>query len=229
MKHLSSMVAFASPVILIAACAGTTAGTLPDDMSATNHRAAAAADERRAERHHARYDPQAAKRVTRRSLARDRTGFEFEFPESTYNPTTRHLADSADLREHAAEHERAARALESFTRAECKELPATTRALCPLLAVVVHVEDVAGGARLEIANGVPIRAVLAHMRCHHAFALERHERGMDACPLYLRDIDIHPDSDGRSVLITSKDAATIRRIRERAVAHAGTAGKGAPP
>jgi hypothetical protein len=183
-------------------------------MSASAHREEAADYKQSAARQQAQYDPDAE---VRQGGSRASRATEYDI--KTYNPTAGHLQKAIDDREIAREHEAAAVALESFTDAECAEFPSATRKVCPLLTVVVQEQDIAGGVRLFLADGTLPSAVLDHMRCHHAFAREKGYSGMPECPLYLKDVDMSLDPDGKTVLITSRDAATAVEIRQRARAH----------
>lgn len=201
-------------VVFVAGCASQAPGTRPDAMSASEHRAHARAHESAAEQHQAQYDPDAEVRQSGSP-----TTSEFEYDIKTYNPTASHRYKAEDEREIAREHRTAARTLESYTAAECAEFPPATRPVCPLLTVVTREDDVPHGARLVLADGVPPKAVLDHMRCHHAFARENGYSGMPACPLYLEKVQMSLAPDEKSILITSDDAATVKEIRRRARAH----------
>jgi hypothetical protein len=212
MSHLIRTGVLLGSLFVVAACSATTQGVRPNDMSAREHHQHAAAERREAAQHRARYDPTASRRSGGNHIA--------GFDSSEYNPTTRHIAMADEHREHAREHEQAARALEGFTKAECAEFSSEVRRECPLLTVVDAVLDVPGGARLAIHPGTNIGAVVAHMKCHHAFGREQHFESMKQCPLYLDDVEIAPGPDGQSVTLTSKDPATVRQIRLRARSHA---------
>ncbi|MCA9632135.1 MAG: hypothetical protein KC766_30990 [Myxococcales bacterium] len=203
-----------SVAVLMAGCASQAPGTQPGAMSAAEHREHAAAHAEAANEHEAQYDPDA--RVRRGGSP---TSSEVEYDLDTYNPTVNHLREGGKERDIAQEHEAAAEALESFTDAECSEFPPESRKVCPLLTVVTGEEDVPGGARLILADGVPPTAVVDHMLCHHAFAQEKGYIGMPRCPMYLKAVQISLSPDGKSVQITSKDDATVSEIRKRARAH----------
>jgi hypothetical protein len=59
------------------------------------------------------------------------------------------------LLRHAQEHDQAAAELERFEDAACHELPAASRAACPLVHDVVGITDVPGGVRVAFAEAVP--------------------------------------------------------------------------
>src|SRR6266540_1637450 len=50
--------------------------------------------------------------------------------------------------------------------------------------------DIAGGVRFVLAEGAPTEAVVAHMRCHFAWARSRGFVQMPGCPIYLKGISI---------------------------------------
>ena len=200
--------------LILVGCASQPPGTRPDDMSASEHNDHAAAHEVQAKKHEAAYDPNAvASRPT------STTSQNFAWGTETYNPTAVHLEHAKQHHEVAEAHHKAAHALETFTEAECSEFPPKTRALCPLMSVVAAEADIEGGAKLTLKPGVPIQAVLAHMRCHHAFARHQGHEGMPGCPLYLKNLEFAVD--GNSVTITSDDAATVNEIRKRSREHVG--------
>jgi hypothetical protein len=140
----------------------------------------------------------------------------YDYPAEAYNPKTEHLFRAQELSKHAQQHEAAAAALESFEQAECKQFPPATRAACPLLGPVVELVDVPGGVRARFAEGTRVDAVVAHMRCHFAYAQAHGFGEMAGCPLYVRGIEIRRASDPRAVEIIGRDAAVTSEIRNRA-------------
>ena len=198
--------------LTIAGCAGQPPGSAPHDMSAADHKKHAAEHEAEAEQHEAAYDPNAEERRGGSSTFQD-----FQYGQEVYNPTSKHLGHAKEHQETAEAHRKAAEALESFTDGECAKFPPKTRSVCPIMSVVTAAEDVKGGAKLTLKDGVPTDAVLAHMRCHHAFAAQEGHKGMPGCPLYLKNLELN--ADGKSITITSEDTATEKEIRKRAKAH----------
>lgn len=134
---------------------------------------------------------------------------------SVYNARGEHLARASELREHARQHEAAAASLEKFEQAECKQFPPATRSACPLLGPVVAIEDIASGVRVRLTNGTRADAVLAHMRCHLAFAEARGFGAAASCPLYIKGIDIRAGSVPGTIDIVSGDAKIVEQIRAR--------------
>jgi hypothetical protein len=199
-------------------CASQAPGTQPGDMSAAEHRDHARSHERSAEAHEEHYDPNASK-PSQSSYGERQLGAEFEYSMSTYNPTREHLGLAGEQREIAHQHSEAAAELERFAEAECGKFPPQSRAACPVLGGVGAAEDVPSGSRLHLAEGASARAVLDHMRCHHAFARMKGYDGMPQCPMYLPDVEMLAAADGTSITITSKDPRTAAEIRRRARAH----------
>jgi hypothetical protein len=179
----------------------------PDDMSALAHRQVAARDYYAAAAERKQYDPDA------RATAHGAAPLD---PIATYNPTQLHLRRAASLAAHAREHEAAAAELEAFEDAECGGFSIGVRAACPVLGPIASVEDLADGVRLHLAEGAPVLAVAAHMRCHFAYARARGFERVADCPLYVKGIEIRPTSDGRAIDLTSADDAAVRELRRRA-------------
>jgi hypothetical protein len=217
---------------LLAAAAGGGCGTnrdavKPDDMSAAQHREQAARENQAAREHAKDYDPKATMPSPFRPAAGGGSG-EYLFPLSVYNPTEVQLAYADQHRAHARQHEKAAQALERFEAEECVGFPPAARAACPLLRPVTRIEDIAGGIRVTFATGTPVHAVLAHMRCHYAYARTRAFEEAASCPLYVRGIDIKRASDPLAIDITTADWQQVDALRVRSRAEAIYA-KGSEP
>jgi hypothetical protein len=198
-------------LLLAPACGGSQPAVKPDEMSAAQHREEAQRNVMAAQAHEREYDPG----VTAPLPPEDATGAGYNFTASSYNPTEWHLAEANRLREHAEQHRKAAKALERFEDRECKAFPPSTRGACPLLGPVTGIENIGGGIRATFAPGTRVDAVVAHMRCHFAYAQARGFAEAAACPLYLRGIDIRRGADPLSVEIVSKDPGTTAEIRGR--------------
>jgi len=117
----------------------------------------------------------------------------------------------------------AAAELERFTQAECAQFAPESRKVCPLIGNVVRVEEIEGGVRLGMRQGMQLDTVVAHMRCHHAFGRE-HGAGVHDCPLYITGIQVGLGSDGKSVTLTSRDPRSVDTIRMRARRYVGLDG-----
>lgn len=207
---------FALLALTLAGCA-TTSGTRPADMSEAEHREHAERQEAHAERHEGRYDPNA--RSVRPSSTHVGKASAMDWDDKTYNPTAPHLAHAAKFREHAEAHRAAANALASFEEAECKRFSPKTRVECPLLETVTRAEDLPGGVRVFLAEGVPAQAVADHIRCHHAFGLANKFADMPNCPSYVPQVQVNVDPDGKSVVLSGPDDSSAQEIRRRARAH----------
>jgi hypothetical protein len=202
-------------LLLLAVGCGTGKDVVkPDDMSAAQHRQEAARENEAARQHAKDYDPRAAVPSPFRPAGEQAPG-DFVFPMTVYNPTEGELARADQHRAHARAHERAAEALERFEDAECLNFPPSTRAACPLLGPVAHVDDVPGGVRVKFVSGTRVDAVFAHMRCHYAYARARAFEEATSCPLYMRGIDIERAKDPLAVEITTATAGEVAELRAR--------------
>jgi hypothetical protein len=129
------------------------------------------------------------------------------------NEGSRRRAEAA--REHARQHESAAKFLEQFEDEACAGVPPSSRAACPLLGPLERLEDVPGGVRVTFADRSRVRTAIAEMRCHYAYARARHFDEKVGCPLYVKGIEVRQALDPRAVEITARDEATTKLIRER--------------
>jgi hypothetical protein len=204
-------------IVLVAACA-TTSSTGPassDDLSAAEHRKIATAERARADDAYARWEP--GSRVPLPTTPGSTTDAPRMFPIDLfpYNPTDRALADAEWHLRHAREHEAAAAALEGFEDAQCREIPAKARAACPLLGPVATIDDRLDGVRITFATDADVDAIVAHMRCHLAFARAKGFGDAGDCPLYMRGVEINVAIGGRAIDVTSGDAYVARQIQIR--------------
>lgn len=184
----------------------------PDDMSAAQHHDEAARENAFANQHTNEYAPRAAVPSPFRP-AEGAAANDYLFPLAAYNPTEVQLQRAEEHRAHAKEHEKAAQALERFEAAECLNLPPSTRAACPLLGPATRVDDITGGVRVWFAQGTRVDAVLAHMRCHYAYARARGFSEATSCPLYMRGVDIKQGKDPLAIEITIVDADRVAELR----------------
>jgi hypothetical protein len=191
-------------------------GVKPDDMSAAQHRDEAAREQHAAAEHAKDYDPHATVPSPYRPDGTTATGSsDYTFPLSVYNPTEVQLRHADEHRAHARQHEKAAQALEHFEAAECRGFPPSARAACPLLRPVTQIDDIGGGVRVTFAAGTPVHAVLAHMRCHYAYARARAFAEATSCPLYVRGIEIKPAKEPLAIEITTPDWQQVDSLRVR--------------
>ena len=204
---------------LLGACTTVSPGSRPDDMSAARHRTVATKHDQKARSHRSQYDPNAERRTTAglTTGGLGAGGVEDDFSTS-YNPTDGHLSRSKEHAEHARQHRAAAQKLEGFEQESCKAFSAAQRPICPLLGKVAGVVNTPKGVRIDLAKGAPRDAMLAHMKCHYAFGRKAGRVGMDACPLYLKGLQIQPVG-ARSIQITSDDPAVVPKLRQRSKQH----------
>jgi hypothetical protein len=196
-------------LVLGAACAAKEPNVKPDDLSAADHRAQAEHERKMARESADRYDPAAA-RVS--PLAPAAAGG--VFPVSVYNPTEGYLREADKHRAHAKQHDAAAKALEKFEAAECGALPESTRAACPLIGPVTRIDDISGGVRVTFSPGTRVDAVVAHMRCHYAYARARAFDARVSCPLYMPGIRIRQVTP-QAVELLADDAKRVDELRGR--------------
>lgn len=192
---MKSSMQFLSAVLLLgASCAGSKQAVRPEDMTAAEHRAAAERESQAA----AQASSQAGK---------------YRYPRSVYAPSAEPLLAADRHLAHSQQHLATAHALEAFENEECAGFPPRTRAACPLLSSVVAIEDIPKGVRVRMARNVRVDALVAHMRCHYAYASARAFSDAVSCPLYIRDIDIRASDDKAGVEIIAQSEAGAREIR----------------
>jgi hypothetical protein len=197
---------------LLASCTGGNQAVKPDEMSAAQHHDEAKRESVAAQNEVGQYRADAA----RPRPFSDAAGGDYLYSVPVYNPTDVHMAEAEKHRDHARQHERAARFLEQYEDHECRDFPPASRAACPLLGPVVGIADVDGGVRVRLKDGTRVDAVVAHMRCHYAFARARAFAETASCPLYMRGIEIKKGLDPMSVEITTADHGQVSEIRRRA-------------
>jgi len=195
-------------IVAVASCAAT---VHPDEMSADDHRREAAKENAAARQEAAKVQTVTPPPNLAQTPGGDPEGY--FYPVNAYNPTDGHLLRAQQLQEHARQHQMAANELERFEQAECRDFPPATRAACPLLGPVVDIGDIAGGVRVRFAEGTRVDAVLAHMRCHFAYAQAHGFDKDNGCPLYIRGVSIERDNDPRSVDIVGPNQKVAAEIR----------------
>jgi hypothetical protein len=209
----SRMISWVLAMVFGAACAQSQQSVKPDDMSVAQHRAEADKEEAAARAHATQYDPAATRAASFRPLGPGEA--KPLYPISAYNPTETHLSDADRHHAHALEHQQAARLLERFEQKECRDFPPATRAACPLLGPVTTIDDIPGGVRATFAPGTRVDAVVAHMRCHYAYARARAFEERVTCPLYMLGIEIRRARDPMAVEITSGTRTGVEELRAR--------------
>jgi hypothetical protein len=204
-------------VLFAAACAttSTSSKTDPNELSAAEHRQEAARERARAEDAYARWEPGSRVPLPGAPIGLSDAPRMYPIDLYPYNPTDRALADAERHMRHAREHEAAATALEGFEDAECRDFAPKMRAACPMLGPIAALEDRADGVHFVFAAGAPIEAIVAHMRCHLAFARARGFTDAGDCPLYMRGVEIATSADGHGVDVTSRDRSIVGDIQLR--------------
>jgi hypothetical protein len=194
-------------LLAVSACVSSPQPVKPDNMSAAQHRQEAQREMQAA----AQLEERAAIVDLEPSVPPMRVLSPFYLPDPA-DP----LTEQADhLRAHARQHEQAANALVKFEKAECRNIPASSRAACPLFGPLINLEDLPTGVRATFAPGTPVDVVMAHMRCHLAYAQSRGFEEVLSCPLYIRGIDIVRSSVPEAIEIVSADPAVAAAIRDR--------------
>lgn len=185
----------------------------PDTMSAEQHR-------QEASKEMAKANVEVTKSVTdpeppNLSLSNGNPAA-YYYPVDSYNPAQEHLVRARQWEAHARQHEQAADKLETFVQDECKGFPPETRAVCPMLGPVSDISDLSGGVRVVFTPKTRVDAVVAHMRCHLAYAQQYGFDTVSSCPLYVRGLQIRLSEDKKGVELTSPKAETAALIRTRA-------------
>lgn len=198
--------------LVAASCASTLPpGANPHDMSAEEHREHAAEERAKAQVHEERYNPSAGDEVAAGGP------FGYGFGVSVYNPTGHHAEEAAEHRAHAKAHEAAAAALEQFEDEACKELPPKTRAVCPLFGQIDAAKNLSDGVAITPSSDVNRDALLAHMRCHLAYAATEGFEGMDACPLYVKGVTL--EAGESDIILHAPDPASANALQSRTATH----------
>jgi outer membrane murein-binding lipoprotein Lpp len=187
-----------------------------DDMSAQAHGLEAGRERAAADAELRKYDPDAHPRLKIDLGSGDGVRVSEQFF-ADYNPTTWHLFAAQRHSAHELEHERAAADLEAFEDEACRPLPRAARAACPFVGPIRSVESIDHGVRLRLAEGAPVAAVAAHIRCHIAFARAQGFKGSE-CPLTLRGTEVAVTTQGTAIELTSRDRKIAKELRRRASA-----------
>lgn len=158
------------------------AHTRPDEMTAEEHRSEAARHHQVAHQEESKYQPGLTTRHPGGALST-------ELPPdwmTPYNPTAEHLtAADAEMRR-AASHLAAAKKLEEFEDAACREIPPASRAACPLLASSVSVvRNTPKGLVLVLKPHVDDTATHRQLNCHLAYAAAN-GFARPSCPLFVK-------------------------------------------
>jgi hypothetical protein len=114
---------------------------------------------------------------------------------------------------HLDEHERSATDLARFEDVACGDIPASSRAACPMLGPAIDVLDVPGGVSVRFVTQARVDGVLASMKCHMAYARAHEFLNSADCPLYLPGVEIRRAADPRAIEIISPDASKTSEVR----------------
>lgn len=200
---------------LALACASTP-GAKPEDMSAKSHEEAAAQETAKAERHTAKYDPNAPTGIAAEVAA----GSDFGFEGADFNPTEVHNTQAKKHRKHSDAHLAAAAELRRAEDEACESIAPESRSWCPLLGPVVATENTSNGVRISVREGTNVDAMVARIRCHIAFGNTEGREGMDRCPLYVQGVQVQ-QVGLNSIELSTKGKSSIRELQRRVADHVG--------
>lgn len=229
-------------IATLAACAPTTAGAHPHDMSVEQHEAMAAREEAEAAKHDTRFSPNAQAYREKCVGPGGHSGTPVCWS-STVNPTEEHLRDAEEHRRRAADHRAAAQALRDAEGRACAGISPENRDISPFY----HREDIVRVERLTTPTSVPtttnpptLRGAIVTFRavpgltaewlqrtinCHLArnAAMGYDASDMPYCPLMLKGVSatVTSTGDGLAVSVSSKDATVAAEILRRAQALVG--------
>lgn len=195
-------------------CRGHSAAKPADDLSAEEHRRLAAREHAASATHASQWNPQAARPTPFRNPIDSVQNP--PFTAEVYNPTDRHLQSAEKHHQHARQHEAAAQKLEQFEEQECRSFPPATRAACPFLGPATQVRDIDKGITVRMADSVRVDAVVAHMKCHAAYAQARGYPPDTTCPIYVPGVSIRQGANPREIELTVADPAQVAELRKRA-------------
>ena len=209
----TTLFAALSSLVIGGGCGQTSQSTRTPAPSAETYRQQAAQETAASEKELAAANAAPAAPNLTASAGNNPQGYYYDL--NVYSTRDQHLARAHSLSEHARQHAELAAKLDGFEGAECGEFPPATRAACPLLGPVTQLTDLTDGVRVQFAPGTRTDAVLAHMRCHLAFAQTRgFEPSAAACPLYIPGIEIRA-GEGGTIEIVSPQPKVAREIQSR--------------
>jgi hypothetical protein len=120
-----------------------------------------------------------------------------------YSPVQDRARDADQELREAASHLDAARRIEAFEDAACRDIPKAERAACPLLASsVATVKHTPTGFQLVLKDAVDAAETHRRLSCHLAFAASS---GFDrpTCPLFVKGL--HLDRVGKETIAFEGD------------------------
>lgn len=219
-----------------AACASTTPGAHPHDMSAAQHAAMAENEAKTGELHAGQYDPKALKE-SKGCSSNARVDLAGACWTSTSNTTQEHLDDAKKHRKMAADHRAASQALRDAEARACVGISDEDRDMSPF----AHRDDIASVEPLTVgssgAKGQTPRTVGAVITfravpgmtaqwlqrvvdCHLArnAAVGHEAPEMPYCPLVPKDASasVSATDSGFAVAVRSDDSNTAKEILRRA-------------
>lgn len=209
-RHLTGMSGVFCAFVASASCSHA---VKPDSMSAEQHRQEADKEMTRAQTEIARANRDAPPPPNLTVSNGNPAGY--YYPVDAYNPAGEHLLRARALEEHARQHRDAATKLEAFAQDECGGFPPETRPACPMLGPVSQIADAPMGVKVWFTPNTRVDAVAAHMRCHLAYAKVYGFDTVQACPLYVRGLQINVSADGKAIELTSHEPRTVDVIRAR--------------
>lgn len=195
---------------LLSGCASTP-GAKPEDMSAKAHEEQAVEHAEMAQEHAAQASASAS--------TGEGTGSDIVLGAGA-SPAEMHEMQAERHLQHAQDHLAAAQALEKAEEQACKSVPPQARESCPLLGPVVSTEATANGALIAVREGTDMKALIAQLRCHIAFANAQGRKGMEHCPLYVPGVQVK--QVGPTVIeLTTTGKANIQELQKRVAADIG--------
>lgn len=194
-------------VIFLGGCGGPQ-DARSEELTAREHDEEAAREDRAADEHDARYDPESA------TMAQGAASVSTFYGTDVYNPSEGQPALAEGHRDHAVAHRAVAEELRVYEEGTCGHFPVSTRAACPLLLGLGSVDDVDGGVRLRFTEGTDVAPIVEHIRCHIAFSAARGTEGIEHCALYVPGASVR--ADGTDVALTTDRAEHVAELRRRA-------------
>jgi hypothetical protein len=202
------LVRAAAAALALAGCAHTA----DDQLTAVEHRTAAEEHKAKGERAAAEYEPGLDVKVPARGPFIDSPNGGL----TTYNPTADRLIEADREMRRASEHLAAARRLEAFEDAACREIPPAERSSCPLLASWISVvRETTTGLEFDLKPTIDGRDTHRRLECHLAWA---RANGFErpSCPLFLPGLKLGLRERGVSTLLFEGDADLARSLHAQA-------------
>lgn len=226
-----------SAAALLAACASTTPGAQPHDMSRAQHETMAANEQQIARTHSAQYNPDATVRKERcRGGGRARGDFDGGCWTSVTNPTAEHLEEAKKHERMAADHRAASQLLRDAEGRACVGIPEDDRDMSPF----EHREDIASVEPLTVGTtsgkttssrtegavitfravpGMTAQWLQRVVDCHLArnAALGHEVPEMANCPLVPKNVSakVTATDSGFAVGVRADDSQTAQEILRR--------------